>query len=128
MGGMKALKPAASTTSEIRLSPLDRIRQLETEIIRQVAAAHQDAERILADARQEAAQIKNRAKETGRQEGQTRYQEIVSKADGVARALTAQAQRRSDELKQKGEQHMDLAVRRVIEIILGQEDEGSDEH
>lgn len=128
MGGMKALKSAASTTNENLLSPLDQIRQLETEIIRQVAAAHQDAERILADARQEAAQIKNLAKETGRQEGQTRYQEIVSKADRDARALVAQAQRRSDELSQKGERHMELAVRRVIEIILGQEDEGDDEH
>lgn len=117
----KTLAVMTSKRSEIDLSPLDQIRQTEAEVIRRIAAAHQAAEQIIGDARQEAARIKKQAGDVGHLEGQARFKEIVSKAEVEAQALIIQAQQQAEELRRRGDQNMDRAVVQVVQIILGLE-------
>lgn len=106
--------------TETELSPLDQIRLAEAENLRQVLAAREAAGQVVARAHAHAAQLKKQAQETGRREGQIRYKEIVSKAEEEARLIAAQAHGRADDLRRQGRQRMELAVRRAVEIVIGQ--------
>lgn len=106
-----------------KLTPLDQIWQTEAEITRQVAAARQEAEQILAAARSQITQIKDQAREAGHREGRVRYRQIIAEAEEEAKALTAQASSRAEDMHRKGQQRMQMAVRAAIDIIVGMEAE-----
>ena len=104
-----------------KLTPLDQIWQTEAEITRQIAAARQEAEQILASARSQITQIKDQAREVGHREGKAQYRQIVAEAEEEAKALTAQASSRAEDLRRKGQQRMEMAARAAVDIIVGLE-------
>lgn len=112
------------TTGSDELSPLDQIRQTETNITRQIAAARVSAGRSAEEARLQAEQIKRQAQEEGKRKGQAIYQEILVHAGEEAKAITAQAKRRSAEMQRVAEQRMDEMVSLAVNIIIGFENNG----
>ena len=110
---------------KMNLSPLDQIRLCEAEVTRRVAAARQAAGESLAKARSEAASLKKQAKERGAHKGQTQYEEIISRSEDEAKLMLAQAQRRSEELLQRGLRRIDEAVRKAVNIVIGLEGDKS---
>jgi vacuolar-type H+-ATPase subunit H len=111
---------------ESELSPLDQIRSVESEMARRVTAARAAADQSLANAHAQAAQRKIDARETGMREGQVLYKESVARAEEEAHSLTAQAQKQAAELRQKSHQRIDSAVRLVVNMVLGRQDEAGD--
>ncbi len=111
---------------ESELSPLDQIRSVESEMARRVTAARAAADQSLVNTRAQVAQRKIDARETGMREGQILYKENVARAEEEARSLTAQAQKQAAELRQKGHQRMDAAVRLAVNVVLGRQDEAGD--
>jgi len=111
---------------ESELSPLDQIRLVESEMARRVTAARAAVDQSLVNARAQAAQRKIDARETGLREGQILFKESITKAEEEARAISAQAQKQAAELRQKGYQRMDAAVRLAVNVVLGRQDEAGD--
>jgi flagellar biosynthesis/type III secretory pathway protein FliH len=102
-------------------SPLEQIRQAEAEVTRRVAAARKSAEAALKEA--QVADFECEARELGRREGGARYQEIVSEAEQAAHALVTQAHSQTEDLRRKGQQRMEAAVRWAVGLVIGQEEE-----
>jgi vacuolar-type H+-ATPase subunit H len=102
----------------IELTPLDQIRQAEVDLARQVAAAREAAEQVIANANAQAAQLKNDAREQGKREGLARYQDIINNAEEEARAIIAQGQRSAEELRRKGSERMQIAVSHALSIVI----------
>jgi vacuolar-type H+-ATPase subunit H len=102
----------------VELTPLDQIRQAEVDLARQVAAAREAAERTIANANAQAAQIKNDAHEQGKREGMARYQDIIHVAEEEASAIIARGRRVAEELRHKGSTRMKTAVRHALSIII----------
>jgi vacuolar-type H+-ATPase subunit H len=109
--------------SALESSPLDQIRQAEAEVTRQLAAARKAAEAALEDARSQAAQLKRKARENGRLDGEAQCRETISQAQREACAIVAQAQNREEGLRQQGELRMEAAVRFAVAVVMGQEAE-----
>ena len=118
--------PPEEVTPE--LSPLDQIRQAEAEVARQIAAATMAAESEISQANAQASQIKSQAHETGRQNGLSQYQEIVTKAELEARELTKQAAQDAQHFQIHGESRMDEAVAWAVSFVLGIEEAERHEH
>lgn len=104
--------------SELDLSPLDQIRQTEAEMTRMIAAARQNAEQILKDARRQAATLKQEAIENGTREGQASYRALISKAEEESRALVAEAKMQAKKLRRRGQEQMQTGVSLAIHIII----------
>jgi hypothetical protein len=104
-------------------SPLDQIRQAEAEVTRQLAAARKAAEATLEDVRSQAAQLKRKASENGRFDGEAQYRDTISQAQQEARAIVAQAQKREEGLREQAELRMEAAVRFAVAVVLGQQTE-----
>jgi vacuolar-type H+-ATPase subunit H len=102
-------------------TPLDQIRQAEAEVTRKIAAAREATKLTVSDAQVQAAVILDKARETGRREGQAQYREITSKAEDETRALIAQANQQADELHRNGEQRMEAAFRWAVNVVIGLE-------
>lgn len=107
------------TAYKNNLSPLDQIWQTEAEVTRRVAAARDKAERTLLEAQAQARQLKNQAIEEGRHQGQALYKDIISAAEEEARVITEQANFQAEELRRKGNERMDRAVRLAMNIVIG---------
>ena len=112
--------------SPTQFSPLDQIRQMESEITRKTAAAHEAANQMLTKARVDAGAVKNQALEDGNREGQARYQEIILEAKEEAKQFITLAQGQAEEISQRGDQHMEQAVQQVVEVVIGIEEDGED--
>jgi vacuolar-type H+-ATPase subunit H len=112
------------TTGSEELSPLDQIRQTETNITRQIAAARVSAGRSAEEARLQAEQIKHQAQEDGRRKGQAVYQEILLRAEEEAQAILSQEKHRSAQMQQTAEKRMDSAVSLAVKIVIGFENNG----
>lgn len=110
-----------SPTTGSELSPLDQIRQIETEIAAHIAAARVSAGRSIAEARSQVTKIKNQAREMGLHNGQVHYQEIVDQAEAEARLITNEAQSKADSLRQRGLQLIEMAVLEAFYLVSGQE-------
>ncbi|MGD2155770.1 MAG: hypothetical protein PVG14_01780 [Anaerolineales bacterium] len=110
------------TTDE--LSPLDQIRQTESEVTRDIAVARESAEQIIATARNEVKELLEEVRTTGLRRGQTRYKEIFSLAEEEARGIVAQAQNRAEELRRKGRKRMATAVDYAVNLVIGLEGAG----
>ena len=106
-------------TTDNELSPLDQIRQVEAEVIRQIAVAREAAEYTITEASGQVKDLLNEARVSGRRRGQTRYQEIKTTAEEEARALVAQAHSQAENLRHKGKQRMTNAVRHAANLIIG---------
>jgi vacuolar-type H+-ATPase subunit H len=104
-------------------SPLDRIRQAEAEVTRQLAAARKAAEATLEDARSQAAQLKRKASENGRLDGETQCRDTIAQAQREASAIVAQAQKREEGLRQQAEVRMEAAVSFAVAVVMGQQTE-----
>jgi vacuolar-type H+-ATPase subunit H len=109
----------AERLSEGDLSPLDQIRQTESEITRKVAAARQAAEKILDQARQQAEIVKRNASEAGRLEGQRHYQTVLDRAEEEAHTLVSEAGFQAESLRRRGQQRMKTGVGYAVSVILG---------
>jgi vacuolar-type H+-ATPase subunit H len=114
-GGWKQM---TDQSSEIDLSPLDQIRQTEAEVTRKIAAARENAEQILKDARRQAAAIKQEASETGSQEGKARYRAIIAKTEEESRAIVAEAKAQARKLRRRGQERMQTGVSVAINFII----------
>ena len=110
-----------SRNPEFELSPLDQIRQTEAEVSRQIASAREAGEQRVIKAKAEARLIVRDAHEAGQREGQKRYKEIVSGAEEEEQTLIAQAHRRAEFLRRRGQQRLELGVHQALHIILGLE-------
>lgn len=114
---------AIPAQGEAQLSPLDQIRLAEATVTRKIAIARKDREHTLANAQVQAKILLDESRESGTRKGQIQYREIVSEAEEEAIAILAEADHRAEEIRQKGSRYMDIAVRRVVNIITGMEDE-----
>jgi vacuolar-type H+-ATPase subunit H len=112
--------------SETELSPLDKIRQTEAEVAGSVAAAREAAEKIIADAKREAAEIKRQAREAGSREGEARKRAMLAQAEEDARLILADAQNLVRDLRRKGQERMGSGVEYAINIILDLDQEEAD--
>lgn len=112
---------------EAQLSPLDQVRLAEANVTRKVAAAHDNSEHSLTDAKAQAKLLLDEARQNGERKGQIQYREIVSEAEEKARAVRAGADQQVEELRQKGGQKIGVAVRRVVNIITGIEEDEAGE-
>ena len=109
---------------EAQLSPLDQVRLAEANVTRMVAAALENNEHTLMEAKAQAKLLMDEARQNGEREGRNQYREIISGAEEEARAVRAVAVHRAEELRKKGNRRMNIAVHRVINIITGMEEEG----
>lgn len=110
-------------STETELSPLDKIRQTEAEVAGSVAAAREAAEKIIANAKKEAAEIKRQAREAGLREGEARKRAMLAQAEEEARLILADAQNLALNLRQKGQKRMGSGVEYAINVILDLEQE-----
>lgn len=108
-------------TTGSELSPLDQIRQIETEIAAQIAAARVSAGRSIARARAQADRVKDQARENGLRAGQARYQEIVAQAEQEADRITDEAHSKADAMRRRGRQLIDEAILQAFLLVSGQE-------
>ena len=111
---------------EAQLSPLDQIRLAEAAVTRKIAIARTDKEHTLANAKAQAKILLDEARENGKRTGRTQYREIVSEAEEEARAILAGSDHRAEEIRRKGSRYMDIAVRQVVNIITGMEEDVAD--
>lgn len=116
------------TKDEFELSPLEQIRHMEAEVTRRVASARQAAEKVVVQARTKAAQQRMEEREAGRREGQERYQASITSAEDESRQILSQAQEQVDALRKRGEARLYAVVNQAINIILGVEGGGTQNH
>jgi vacuolar-type H+-ATPase subunit H len=83
------------------------------------AAARESAEKRIASARGEAAELKRQAREAGLQEGQAHTRTIVSQAEEEARLILEEAHDQAKTLRQRAHHRMETGVDHAIHIILG---------
>lgn len=116
----------ASRTSISKSTPLEQIRLAEAEISRQIAAARQSAEQIVADAHRQAATLKEDALDAGHLAGQKAAQEHLAQIQTEASRMIAQAQVRTEESNQYGVEHIDAAVKYAVLFVIGLPEEGEE--
>jgi vacuolar-type H+-ATPase subunit H len=104
---------------EMVLSPLDQIRHTEAEVAGAIAAARQAAEQIVADARVEATNLRQQARQEGIREGQAHYKATVTQSEEQARVILDDAQNRARELRRKGQNRMNKGVGYAVKVVLG---------
>jgi len=116
-----------STKPDTEQSPLDQIRQAETDMARQTAAAREAAGQTVAHAQTQAREILDDARQTGRREGEKRNREIISNAEDEAQAIIAQAHKRAEHLRRRGRHWLTIGVRQAMNVIIGLEEAGEGE-
>lgn len=109
-----------------KLSPLDQIRLVEADIIRQIAIARETADYKVNEARSQVKVILSEARELGRQRGLIRSNEIISRAEKESHAILSQAHDQANCLRHKGEQLLSTAVRQAVNLVICLEDDGED--
>jgi vacuolar-type H+-ATPase subunit H len=105
--------------SEQTPSPLDEIQAAEAAVHRRIAAAQEAAERRIVDTQKEAAELRQVAQEAGQRAGQAQYTEAVQKANEAANALLAEAHKKGQEIRQKGEREMDALTDFAVSFVAG---------
>lgn len=111
-------------TTKTELSALDQIWQAEAEITGRIAAAREEAEQTIAEAKSKAMQIKIQARESGLRRGRNDYGNIISQAEVDAEGIISMANSQAEELQIKGQRHLLEAINRAVQIILGNEIDG----
>jgi vacuolar-type H+-ATPase subunit H len=111
---------------EATLPPLDLVRKEERDVTRRILAAQELADKAIVEAQARAEEIRQQARESSIREAEKRYKEILAEAEAEAETLLSQAQVQAKELRRHGKRHMEEAIRRVLQIVLGDEWSGSD--
>lgn len=109
----------SSEMAEVKLSPLDQIRQAEAEIARRVAYAREAAGQLAVEAQAEANELQRQAREAGHREGRKRYREILSQAQVEVDTILEQARSQAEGLHFQGQDQMDAIVWYAVEIVVG---------
>lgn len=115
------------TKEKADLSPLDQIRQTEADVARQIASAREEAGDTVTQAKTQAKDLLDEARQSGNRGGEKRYKEIISDAEEEARLIVAQAHKRAEHLQRKGGQRLAVGVRRALNIVIGLEEAGENE-
>lgn len=110
---------ALQSQMKTELSPLDQIRMAEANVARKIALSRELAEIRVAQAGFQARLLVDEARESGKRDGQARYQEIISTAEEEARAILAESHARVETLRCEGIRRMDMAVDQVVETLVG---------
>ena len=113
-------------TSISKSTPLEKIRLAEAEVSRQIAAARQAAEEIVADAHRQAATLKEDALDAGHLAGQKAAQEHLAQIQTEASRMIAQAQVQTEASSQHGVEHIDAAVKYAVLFVIGLPEEGEE--
>jgi len=102
------------------LEALRKIKEAEEEARRMVQDA-QDTQsvQIIQDAHEEAKQIRDKALEEARKNGQVRRAAVIQKAKAEAEGITRQAEQEKMALKKKTENQLEDAVGKVAVRIRG---------
>lgn len=108
---------------EHALSPLEQIRRTEAEVTRKIAAARENAEQILTDARRQAATLQQAATETGAREGQARYKADILSAEEEALAIVAEAKTKAKKLSRRGQKRMHAGVSLALNLVIGRSED-----
>lgn len=98
---------------------LGAIRQKESSINRQLAAARDAAEKEVAAAQLKARQIIDQAVEDGRLEGEAAFKEALSDIEQEAAEIETQARKEAEASKNLAEETLNTAVNQIIKIITG---------
>jgi vacuolar-type H+-ATPase subunit H len=101
-------------------SLLDVIRRKEAEVTRCLAAASRAAEADIAAARQRAQELITQAEVEGEREGQRQRQMALDQAEREAETIIASARAEAETLRCINQAQMEEAVRRALEIIIGE--------
>ena len=118
---------SSPTKTEAEFSPLDQIRQTEADVVRQIASAREAAGHTVAQAKTQAKDLLDDARQIGGREGEKRYREIISNAEEEAQAIIAQARNRAEHLRRRAGQRLAVGVRRALDIVIGLDEAGEDE-
>lgn len=109
--------------NQVDLTPLDRVRQAETEAAGRVAAARLKAERLLRQAQDRLPDLRAEAETAARQAGEAQAAELASEAEHMASAERERAKARAAELERLGGERMAPAVEAALRVILGADDD-----
>ena len=112
---------------EAELSPLDQIRQAEADVARRIALAREAAGQTVEQAKIQARDLLDDARQIGNREGEKRYREIISKAEEEAKLIVAQARKRAEHLHRRAGQRLEVGVSRAMNVVIGFDEAGEDE-
>ena len=112
------------------LSPIEKIRQAEAEITRQIAAARETAEGSLQAAKIQAERLHAEAIQQGKREGEKLYRLKLDQAREAAAQIVSEANKRAVEMRQNSISNMDDVIQQALYYLLNlQTDQaGKDEH
>jgi vacuolar-type H+-ATPase subunit H len=99
--------------------PLEKIRQAEVEISRQIIAARKSAEQRIIDAQLQANRIKKKSLEHGDIAGQKAAEEHLAQVQSKVSEMITLAQVHHEESIQHGFKHMQTAVEYAVSFVIG---------
>lgn len=105
--------------NKVDLTPLDRIRQAETEAAGRVAAANLEAEQLLREAQDRLPDVREQAETAARQRGKSKAEQILAEADRLVDEELNRARLQAEQLTERGQQRMAQAVEAALQLILG---------
>lgn len=108
--------PAASQTKS---EPLEKIRNAELEVSRQIAVARKAAEMKIADANHQANMLKEKALEDGQFSGQKDAEQYLAQIQLEVNKMIAQAQAKSEDSYRRGIEDIDPAVEYALMFVIG---------
>ena len=107
------------TNAESFGSLLEVIRRTEAEVKRRLASERAAAEATLAEAERRARELLPAAETEGRREGEAQRQAALAEVERAVVSIVAQARVETEALQRRGEDHIEMAVARAIEIVIG---------
>lgn len=105
-----------STTTN---NPLEKIRLAEAESSYQITMARKSAEQAIIDAHQQAAKLKEHAKQEGRLAGEKAAQDYLNRVQSETRRIAVQAQIRAEEMSRMGVENFDAVVKYAVSFVIG---------
>lgn len=104
--------------------PLEKIRQVESEVAEQIRQARQAAQDRIEEARRQAGRIKEQAIENGRSRGLDRYQQQIREAEAEAEKILQSAIEQAAQINLTAARNMDFVVEQAALWVAGlKEDE-----
>lgn len=100
-------------------SPLTRIKQKEIEINTRILEASREADEIVAEARRQAAIIKERAEGQGYEEAKALYKLELAKAKKEAAKVEKSVDEEVAKTTEQGTKNLQKAVDFIVEVVAG---------
>jgi vacuolar-type H+-ATPase subunit H len=113
------MRVQSNQTAEISQSLLGAVRQKESTITRQLAAARNAAQNEIEEAKKRARQIVDQATEDGRLAGEVARRSALAEIELEATEIETQAGKEADALKNLDEETLKMAVNQALNIITG---------